>query len=398
MSGMASSLLALPTETIELIATFLEAPSLLALRLVCRDLNEKTAYHYGQVSFATVRTDLSPKSLQKIFSIADHPSFNKNVKTLLFERSPSGGDFGHGLDWSRHSTGRLDPPLPFALKPLEEILLTKFVGCRSFRIQSVYGVEEPPSVNRLMPTDVVSICLAIIAAISIPIKSFIIDFVSHHVGRLDPNRLQPSPSYEKIDFLRGWENLRELCLGYSMHHADTSAWAMGFVLHAKNLTKLHLEFQDDHAETFIQHLASSTRLPPLQELKLCAMRLEKDVLMRLLSRLSESLVRLSLHCMFLMAGPTWTEVLQSLHPALPLLCGISLERLAWMTDGADGGIFYGHFESLSEDTPVPLSAHNFGVTRKKRDGTWSVMGIDYEGPQMNAALKIMGDALTGTEL
>ena len=394
---MAPTLCILPAEIIELIAAFLEGNSLLAIRLVCKGLNQKTIHQFGQVSFATVRTDFSPSSLHKVLSLASHPAFKRHVKCILLKRGSSGADFGLGFHWPRHSTGCLDPPLPLVLEPLKEALLMKLVNCRSFHIQSVYGVEDPPSADRLMPTDVVGISLAMIAATGIPLESFIIDFVSQNIGRLDPCRLQPAASFQTPNFLRGWENLQELGLRYSMHHADTSTWAMGFVLHARNLSKLHLEFEEDHSEAFIRQLNSLPYLPPLQELNLYSMRLEKALLISLMSKFASSLVKLSLHYIFLTASP-WTPFLEDLGTVLPLLGSISLNRLAWMTDGADGGIFFGYFESLPETTPISLSAQHFSVTIQKQKGAWSAVGVDYEGPQMGAALKIIGDSLTGTEI
>ena len=104
---------------------------------------------------------------------------------------------------------------------------------------------------------------------------------------------------------------------------------------------MDLVFEHDQAETFIRQLASSSRLPPLHKIKLNSIRLGKDLLISFLSRFSRSLIKLSLQYILLMVGPTWTNFLRELGTVLLLLGSISLKRLAWMPDGADGAISIG---------------------------------------------------------
>ena len=67
---MSSILTNLATEILEVIVDFLSPIDLCALRLVCRDLSRRTLDSFGRANFATLGTDLSQKSLQRV-SLAD---------------------------------------------------------------------------------------------------------------------------------------------------------------------------------------------------------------------------------------------------------------------------------------------------------------------------------------
>lgn len=68
--GSLAYLPSLPVELVELIAGFLDADGLLALRCVCRELQRKTFHHFAQRFFSSIKTDLSGESLRRINSLS----------------------------------------------------------------------------------------------------------------------------------------------------------------------------------------------------------------------------------------------------------------------------------------------------------------------------------------
>lgn len=75
----------LPTEIVEAVAFSLECNDLLLLRLVCRQLWQKTLHPFGKL-FETLRTDLSSASLQKLESVSKITPIRQNVQTLLLAK------------------------------------------------------------------------------------------------------------------------------------------------------------------------------------------------------------------------------------------------------------------------------------------------------------------------
>ena len=69
---MDSKLSTLAIELIELIICESEPADLFSLRLVCRALNHKTLQCFGQTCLATLRTDLSYQSLQRVREVSEH--------------------------------------------------------------------------------------------------------------------------------------------------------------------------------------------------------------------------------------------------------------------------------------------------------------------------------------
>lgn len=101
---MVSKLCTLAVELIELIAGVLEPADLFSLRLVCKELNEKTFQYFSHTCLTTIRTDLSRKSLQELEELSEHEQLRHHVRTLL-TKGPN--DMGRGFSWDRHPSGHL---------------------------------------------------------------------------------------------------------------------------------------------------------------------------------------------------------------------------------------------------------------------------------------------------
>lgn len=130
-----SRLCALPTGLIDRIAAELEFTDLCLLRLVCKNLSQKTLHYFGFTYFACVRTNLSLTSLQKVQQLSRHEQLSHYVRILLI-KGPN--DIGRGFSWPRSPSHGLLFPHP-GVQTLQDALLA-LENCRSFCIYK--GDEE----------------------------------------------------------------------------------------------------------------------------------------------------------------------------------------------------------------------------------------------------------------
>lgn len=209
---MAVTLPTLPVEVVELIAHALEPNGLFSLRLVCRALLQKTLHSYGTL-FATMQTDLSYESLQKLRAVSEDAQLKPRVQTLLIEKGED-DTFGRGFQWPRHSSGHTEAPLP-GLEKLQDILVHKLPNCRSFHICSP-GISDEDT-DGLTPTDAIAIILSIVANTNLPVKSFIVDISSCWING---KRLQMC-QYRQRSFRSGWSHVQELSLFHSLISLET---------------------------------------------------------------------------------------------------------------------------------------------------------------------------------
>ena len=157
---MTPKLSSLPTELIELIASKVGPRDLLATRLVCRDLDEKSFRSVGETVFSEFHSDLSCCSLRKLKELSEHEHFRNHVRALLI-REPLG--FRNESFWPRHPDGHLTALLP-RIEILRKVLIDGLVNCRDFTILS--PDREYPS------RDIIHGIFAIIAETGLPIRTF----------------------------------------------------------------------------------------------------------------------------------------------------------------------------------------------------------------------------------
>ena len=250
---MATSLSTLPVEVIEVIANALDSTDLSSLRLTCKELNRRTLCYFAQTFFATVRTDLSPKSLQKLHDISENEQFKHRAQNLLIRKWDD--ELGQGFQWHRHASCHVEAPLSPGVRTLQELLVNKLVNCRSFHIHSRGGVEEYYESTYLLSSDAVGIILGIIAETALPVKSFIVNFRKQASGFVDSYRLQ-TPLYQQSSFKNAWAQTQELSLECCLM-ADTVIWASDLVLPSTNLKKLSLHFDFEFSVTFLKRLLPS---------------------------------------------------------------------------------------------------------------------------------------------
>ena len=394
---MSPKLPSLAIEIIELIASFLD--DLRSLRLVCRQINEKTLNNFGLTHFASTQTDLSRKSLEQIQRISKSEHLAKHVQCLKVEYS-EGGVLGHDFDWPRHPSGCLAEPLE-AADLLHEILSHRLLKCRSFFIKGYDEYEPPHATDFLVPSDAVGLLLSIVAKADLALHSFALRSSHNGSGRLATPRLQTSLS-QTPEFIDVWSHLEELVLAYAIS-SDQWDWVLHLISSAKRLRKLSLDFYEGQVP-FIQRLSSIHELNMLEDLTLGSAKVTVDTMTSLLLRNRLTLHSLSLQLTSLDDRGEWTEIFEKMRGQFPRLQHLVLFWLKQET--GDGRFKFSQFlkHPVVPGSEEPDSRRRFDTRRL--DGTvqdtvrmryWGkgprAVGIEYHGERIDRVLSILTETV-----
>lgn len=316
MEPPSSTFCSLATELVELAADRLQADDILALRLTCRDIQEKTFHLFCCRFFSCLRTDLSHSSLVRINALSKHRQFRPYVQGLAFVL---GKGVGRDISWDRHPWGPLSSPVQTqAVRTLRDNLVHSLVRCRSFSVICRYP-EGRPGFDHLTVSDAVAVFFAIIADCHLPVKSFHLLYSSDRPRPLsmDMRRLPPLLPRQP-GFLAAWSHLQELSVQqYST--LESFPFLLDLILNAPNLRVLRLTLSlHDLSAGFIYELASSGSLPQIQDLSLSRTSVRADDLRALLRRLGSSLRALRLHDVSNVSDH-WEPVFEELKSGFPSL-------------------------------------------------------------------------------
>ena len=390
----------LAIEIIELIATFLEPAYLRSLRLVCRELNRKTLNSFGRANFATIQTDLSYKSLERMRSISESEHFAIHVQCLHLKDSPD-GIIGQGFDWPRHSSGCLVKNLNGA-DLLRDLLSQRLLKCRSFLIYSCDEYEPRHDTDRLVPSDAVGLILSVIAEAELSLQSFTIQSSHHGNGRLDTPRLQ-MPLSQTPKFVEAWSQIEELVLDFAIT-SDQWNWVLHLISSALKLRKLSLGFYEGE-KSFMQWLSSLHELNRLEELRLRSAMVTVDAVTSLLLKNRDTLHSLSLHYTVLDDEGKWSTVLEDMKSQFPQLQNLVL---FWLKQRTNSGRVI--FSKLSKYPVIPGSEVRGPSDRLKYDSRriesmedpvrlryWGieqmVVGVEYHGKEIDQILSALVDTV-----
>lgn len=390
----------LAIEIIELIATFVELADLRSLRLVCRDLNRKTLNSFGLATFATIQTDLSHKSLDRIRSISKSEHFAIHVQCLHVKDSPD-GIIGQGFDWPRHSSGCLAENLNGA-DLLRDLLSQRLLNCRSFLIYSYDEYEPRHDTDRLVPSDAVGLILSIVAEADLALQSFTVQSRHHGHGRLDTPRLQ-MPLSQTPKFIKAWSQIEELVLDYAIT-PDQWSWVLHLISLVLKLRKLSLGFYEGDT-SFMQRLSSLHELNRLEELRLGSARVTVDAITPLLLKNHDTLHSLSLQYTALDDEGKWSTVLENMKSQFPHLQNLVL---FWLKQGTNNSRII--FSKLLKYPVLPGSEVQGPNDRLKYDSRriesmgdpirlryWGigqmVVGVEYHGRETDQVLSALVDTV-----
>jgi hypothetical protein len=397
---MSSRFPTIAIEIIELIATFLEPADLRSLRLVCRELNRKTLNSFGRANFATIQTDLSYESLERIRSISESEHFAIHVQCLHLKDSPD-GIIGQGFDWPRHSSGCLVENLNGA-DLLRDLLSQRLLNCRSFLIYSYDDYEPRHDTDRLVPSDAVGLILSIIAEAELALQSFTIQSSTHDNGRLDTPRLQ-MPLSQTPKCVKAWSQIEELVLDFAIT-SDQGNWVLHLISSALKLRKLSLGFYEGE-KSFMQRLSSLHELNRLEELSLGSAMVTVDAITSLLLKNRDTLHSLSLHYTALDVEGKWSTVLEDMKSQFPQLQNLVL---FWLKQRTNNGRVI--FSKLSKYPVIPGSEVRGPNDRLKYDSRriesmedpirlryWGikqmVVGVEYHGKEIDQVLSTLVDTV-----
>ncbi|MCJ1373035.1 hypothetical protein MMC20_004261 [Loxospora ochrophaea] len=263
------------------------------------------------------QTDLSQHSLQQLHSISLNEQFSHQVQTLHVNKEWDEDlkpRLGRGFYWHRMEetdmSRRVDTQLSSGARMLQDVL-TRLVNCTSFRFGSTYGLEEQYEPEYLSPSDAIGLVLRIIVEISLPVKSFYIDFEAQkRQAEVDAKRLQ-TQIFRQPAFIAAWGNLEELRLEYRLK-SDSLEWGLGLVSNATSLKVLSLDLHFPYPISFIDSLLSLPfSLQVLQELELASFVVAEDTLLAFLLLCRSNLRRLSFRWIFIRPGK-WVPILAAL--------------------------------------------------------------------------------------
>ena len=337
---MSSSLSFLATEIIELIASFLEPAHLCSLRCVCRELNRKTLHRFGLTNFATVHTDLSRESLQRLLDISESEYFAMHVQCLHI-RFTDDFKLGQGVDWRRHRKSLLvDRQDGTSL--LRDVLVRRLLKCRSFYIYCFNEYPPTRETDYLIPSGAVGIILSLVSDASLALISLAVESDQDEIGRLDTQRLQMSLCYTPR-FIAAWSHIEELSLKYVMT-PDQHDWILHLISSTLRLRRLSLELWRQGASV-MERLCHLRSLNTLEELSFGPGPVTVENISKLLLQNSGTLRSLSFRFTKIENG-RWATVFKNIKGRVPRLQNLSLY---WLIDRSSNGSV-----SFSEMTSSPV--------------------------------------------
>ena len=385
LSSAGPTLPTLATELVEIISHCSEPTDLLSLRLACKQLHQKSLHAFGTL-LATVRTDLSQLSLQKL-RVLYTPELRFYVKRLLIEPGVD-GQLGQGLQWHRHCSDPLDVLLP-GPQTLQHLLEHDLPNCRSLHIRGIGGTEDES--DALTHSEAVGLNLLLVQSLATtsPVTSFIVNTRSPGSTFLNAKKL-PMAQCRQPSFLHAWAHVRELVLEYLMSEMtpEIFAWSLDLVLHATRLRVLSLSLSSNQSQAFIERLCAAESTPrSLESLSLARCYMTVAQLSQLIEQCHGTLRALSLQLVSISRVGDWPIALKRLSSQAPLLESISV---SWLSAYGDEPRARVTFPSLVSDHVVPGSkGRSMTWTTKKWKGEQRVFGVKYRGPCVGEALEML---------
>ena len=374
----------LATELVEIVSHCLVRSDLLSLRLVCKELHQKTLRAFGTL-LATICIDLSQASFQRL-RVLGTPELKHYVKKLLIE-SGEDGKLGQDLEWRRLSSTYLDVLSP-GPQMLQHLLLYDLPNCRSLHIRSPGGMEDES--DALTHSDVVGLILLLIPLIAntSPVSSFRVDSRVNGKSFMNAKKL-PMSHCRQPWFLDARAHLRELILEQDLT-PEISSWALDLVLHAPRLRVLSLVFGFTEAGAFIERLCTAESGPrSLESLSLArALRINVAHLSQLIEQCRQTLRELCLRFVMTSRVNHWRIALRQLSSQAPVLERICIEMLLGYNHK---GFVHLIFPGLVKNHVVPGSGGRSVTWTRTMEmkGKQRVFEVEYQGPCMGNALGML---------
>ncbi|RAH65438.1 uncharacterized protein BO66DRAFT_475095 [Aspergillus aculeatinus CBS 121060] len=327
----------LPTELMDLIASFMDKPALCALRLTCSTLERAAKYQFGRIGLHTLHTDLSKLNLLAMDELAETCGLNQHVKKISIG-SATGNTIGYGFIWYRDILENEYLNFLHSSNGFLKLraVLKKFPNCQSFHISLSNQPESGTWTDCLSPSDAVTLVLHLIPSMARPVESFSCsypDFNKHSAGVIDPRRFCPH-TFHVVRFGLCWSTLTELCLLAQVKDAHLAGFVHELIDQAPNLKKLDLDCGGgEGVDALFQLLGQEGNNMKLEVLQLSGVvGISGQDLQSFLLTNRNSLRILELRTVRFDAG-LWETVLESLMREFPVLKELTL---LWIADSTTG--------------------------------------------------------------
>ncbi|KAL8876143.1 MAG: hypothetical protein Q9198_005607 [Flavoplaca austrocitrina] len=322
----------LPAEILQLVLNNLPPADFPSVRLSSRDLHQHSLKRFSTECVATVRTDLTPRSLHELEEISDLPYLAPNVRYLQFRHVD--GWFGDGFFWDRFPSGRLRPGQAGA-NMLKDLLATKLINCRSFRFDCPYDKTSgkvdastaPDAFSHLTSSEAVSLLFSIGVEANITIESLVMA-CWNHVRRWCPGSGEmvtpklPDDLYFQAKFSTLCSNMSELAFEYDTEdqHHD---WMLYIIARCPKLEALSLG-SGRISQEFLGRFLQDKMATKLVHLRLKFVTLDTRLLSDLLCRRQATLRSLHLKYVAIRHYQTWRTTLGSIAASSQQLTRLSI--------------------------------------------------------------------------
>ena len=421
-------LLALPAEILQLSVDNLDRDDLRSIRLVSRALYTHSLKRFSIAHFTTVRTDLTPRSLQKLQEVSDSPLHAQNVRCLQLCHDADGW-FGEGYIWDRFPSGHLQPG-QLASITLKDLLATKFVNCRSFRfdcpfdatIQGFDGWNRPEPPNRLTTSDAVSLIFSIVVEANLAIQSLVMACGNHSRRNcrggavLDTDRL-PIDLSGRTEFSTACANLRELAFEWD-DAVEQQDWILRVISCCPKLQRLSLGFSC-RSKKFLRRFVHDSVGSALIKLRLDSSSLHLVPFLQMLLHRRDTLRNLSLKDTRMKCGNLWSTTFARMSESLLELTKISVLGLMRSYHGPYRCVTTFPSSEIPETmprsvreqsdlrlvpvySPVEPSSHRlklkYGDKLEDTHFYSEPIGVSYRGSAMREVLDILAKAATEVQI
>ncbi|CAA9956413.1 FBOX domain containing protein [Pyrenophora teres f. maculata] len=351
----------LPTELIELIASYLNLPSFRSLRLTSRELSRQTAHHLGTRYLRTQTLSWARSSLDTFLEKNTYESFSGRLQNLVVDATPyhyqnfwrassallhtGGGEVSEALDAARTSATaaaaaaaaatvnkffnetRYDVKVlttVFARLEKLETLTFEYEGMEQkyAKFGMVYCVSSQHEMSRPFVSTMAAVAATGLSVAAINYGGYHGDYGAVGIGRLE----SLAPVLGRFDTAFAKLTVLSLCLrdwrcpdeGFQLDDSARTPFVVRFLAKARELRELRLDCYSVFEDDIFGHMARCCVFPKLERCKLVMLPINvhspRD-LHTFLAPCEDSLVFLGLYNLLLPGGgsePSWPELLVDL--------------------------------------------------------------------------------------
>ncbi|KFY17411.1 hypothetical protein V492_00660 [Pseudogymnoascus sp. VKM F-4246] len=325
---MSANLATIPQEIFDLIVLEVDYSSLLALRLLCRELHEKSMEAMRE-KFEHVTAPFERRCLDQLLKLAPYSGFQRftglldidltNNKTVLESSS--------GPGWERDELGYfVNPEKIYEVQTLQSIA-SKLPSLRHIYLQFYTSqFDQMGGLNHLPVADKLSPALAVCAAMDANIKVVKLGttHLDSHVATLSrlPFFWKWDVSRPLLDTACGYLQTLEVTLARDMKDLD---WIEMFFLKCSALENLRVRGRFGLLSVRLPHrfvsdiAAAPGIVPPVQALVVTGMGVEQESLKNFIGRFKGTLRRIDLYSIHMHGEEGWPPFLQWLQENIPNL-------------------------------------------------------------------------------